>query len=134
MSSATGSGSFYQGEAVIEAVPAATGFYRVSELPGFAPLPGVQMNLLAGGRVMSNWVRIEAGGEVPQHAHPHEQVGFVLEGAIIMTIAGETRRCEVGDCYVIAGGVEHAGRAGENGCLVIDIFSPPREDYLAAAE
>jgi quercetin dioxygenase-like cupin family protein len=134
MSSPTSSGSFYQGDGVIEAVPAATGFYRVDELPGFAPLPGVQMNLMAGGRVMANWVRIEAGGEVPLHAHPHEQVGLVLEGAIIMTIAGETRRCEPGDCYVIAGSVEHAGRAGEDGCLVLDIFSPPREDYQAAAQ
>ena len=132
MSSASNSGAFYQGTPEIEALPAETGFYRVDELPGFEPLAGVTMNLMAGARSMVNWVRIEPGREVPPHAHPHEQVGLVLEGAIIMTIAGEQRRCEPGDCYVIAGGVEHAGRAGEAGCLVLDIFSPPREDYLAA--
>lgn len=120
-------------EDAVEALPANTGFYRVDELPGFAPLAGVQMNLLSGARTMVNWVRINPSGEVPMHSHPHEQVGLVLEGEIAMTIGGETRRCGPGDCYIIAGDVLHAGAAGPEGCLVLDVFSPPREDYRQAA-
>ncbi|MFW6075507.1 MAG: cupin domain-containing protein [Chloroflexota bacterium] len=117
----------------IEPLPADTGFYRVDDLPGFMPLPGVQMNLLTGSRTMVNWVRINPGGEVPEHSHPHEQLGLVLEGEIVMTISGESKRCQPGDCYIIAGGVIHSGAAGPNGCLVLDVFSPPRDDYRQAA-
>lgn len=117
-------------EIEIEAMPAAGGFYDVDSLPGFAPLAGIQMNVLAGARMMANWVRLEPGAEVPDHEHPHEQLGLVIEGEIDMTIGGETRRVGPGVAYVVPGGVRHAGVGGPNGCLVLDIFSPPRADYM----
>lgn len=89
------------------------------------------MNVLSGGRMMANWVRLEPGATVPDHAHPHEQLGLVLEGEIDMTIDGETRRLVPGHAYVIPGGVRHAGVGGPSGCLVLDVFSPPRADYLS---
>lgn len=132
----TGNGEpgFYRaGEGIeIEALPAEGGFYKVDDLPWFMPLDGVKMSVMAGARTMANWVKIDPGQTVPEHAHPHEQVGLVLEGLIDMTIDGDTRRLAVGDCYVIPGGVPHAATSGPEGCLVLDVFSPPREDYLAA--
>lgn len=117
----------------IEAVPVASQerFFEVASLPGFSPVEGVQMNVMSGGRMMANWVRIEPGALVPDHSHPHEQIGLVLEGEIDMTIDGETRRLGHGQAYVIPGGVSHAGKGGPSGCLVLDIFSPPRADYLS---
>lgn len=82
---------------------------------------------------MVNWVRLEPNGTVPDHSHPHEQIGLVLEGEIDMTIGGETRRIGPGVAYIIPGGVRHAGTGGPEGCLVLDIFSPPRADYAAMA-
>ena len=108
-----------------------SGFFDIAALPGFAPLDGIQMNVLSGARMMANWVRIEPGATVPDHEHPHEQIGLVLEGEIDMTIDGETRRLSTGHAYVIPGGVRHAGVGGPSGCLVLDIFSPPRADYLS---
>ena len=118
-------------EVEVEAMPAAGGFYDVATLPGFAPLAGIQMNVLAGARMMANWVHLEPGAEVPDHEHPHEQLGLVIEGEIDMTIDGETRRIGPGVAYVVPGGVRHAGVGGPDGCLVLDIFSPPRADYMA---
>jgi quercetin dioxygenase-like cupin family protein len=118
-------------EVEIEALPGMAGFFDVASLPGFAPLEGIQMNVLSGGRMMANWVRIEPGATVPDHAHPHEQIGLVLEGEIDMTIDGKTRRLAPGHAYVIPGGVRHAGVGGPAGCLVLDVFSPPRADYLS---
>lgn len=106
------------------------GFFEIAGLPGFSPLEGIQMNVLTGARMMANWVRIEPGAEVPDHAHPHEQLGLVLEGEIEMTIGDETRTVGSGSAYVVPGGVRHAGVGGPAGCLVLDVFSPPREDYL----
>lgn len=108
-------------------------FYDVNALPGFAPAPGIVMNVMVGGRMMANWVRIEPGASVPTHAHPHEQIGLVLEGVIHMTIGDETRALEPGHAYTIPGNVPHAATAGPDGCVVLDIFSPIREEYAAAA-
>lgn len=119
-------------EASREAPEFEPGFYEIDALPGFSPAPGVVMNVMSGGRMMANWVRIEPGASVPIHAHPHEQIGLVLEGEIHMTIRDETRVLVPGHAYTIPGHVPHAAVAGPNGCLVIDIFSPVREEYLAA--
>lgn len=116
-----------------EALAFEPGFYDVASLPGFAPAPGIQMNVMTGGAMMMNWVRIEPGAGVPTHAHPHEQIGLVLEGTIEMTINGETRTLSPGHAYTIPGHLPHAAVGGPNGCLVIDVFSPPREEYRSAA-
>ena len=65
---------------------------------------------------------------VPMHNHPNEQVGYVVRGEIEMTIDGVVRVCQRGDSYAIPGSVEHMGRAVSD-CVVIDCFTPPREDY-----
>ena len=80
---------------------------------------------------MVTWIRIEPERELPIHHHPHEQIGVVLEGEIDLTIDGETRRVGLGGCYVVPGGLPHGGRTGAAGCLILESFSPPREDYLA---
>jgi quercetin dioxygenase-like cupin family protein len=116
--------------AEIEALPAHAGFFNVETLPGFVPLDGIQMNVLSGARMMANWVRLQPGAVVPDHEHPHEQLGLVIEGEIDMTIDGETRRIGPGTAYVVPGGVRHSGAGGPAGCVVLDIFSPPRQDYL----
>lgn len=108
-------------------------FYDVDKLPSLEPVAGIRMSVMAGGKMMANWVRIEPGAAVPTHAHEHEQIGLVLEGEIIMTIGDETRALVPGHAYTIPGNLPHAAVAGPQGCLVIDIFSPPREDYRAAA-
>ncbi len=53
----------------------------------------------------------------------------MLRGLVTMTIAGESRRLGVGDTYVIPGGVPHGAETGPEGATVIDVFSPPREDW-----
>jgi quercetin dioxygenase-like cupin family protein len=110
------------------------GFFEIAKLPGFAPAEGIRMNVMTGGRMMGNWVRIEPGASVPTHAHHHEQIGLVLEGLINMTIGDETRALTPGWAYTIPGNMPHSATAGPEGCLVLDIFSPPRDEYRAAAQ
>jgi quercetin dioxygenase-like cupin family protein len=109
------------------------GIFKVAELPSFSPAAGVVMSIMSGANVMANWVRIEPNTPVPLHAHPHEQLGLVLEGAITMDIGGESRTLVPGDCYAIPGTLPHAAQSGPDGCLVLDVFSPVREEYVAAA-
>jgi len=53
----------------------------------------------------------------------------VLQGAIRMVIGGEERVCRPGDAYLVPSNVEHMAEALEEGAVVIDVFSPPREEY-----
>lgn len=109
-------------------------FYELDELPRFTPLPGIEMYSITGGTMMGNWVRIDPNTTMPAHQHPHEQFGVMLEGTMELTIGDETRLLTPGTAYTIPGGVVHAARTFEDGCLVLDIFSPPREDYADMAK
>lgn len=95
--------------------------------------PGVTMRPLFGRGAMLNLLEFEPGATVPAHDHPHEQLGYVLEGELRLTIAGVEHLLRAGDAYAIPGGVGHAA-ASEGRCLVLDVFQPVREDYRARAE
>lgn len=107
---------------------------NIESMPKLDPRPGVTMWPLGGEHFMINFVRIEPGAEVPLHHHLNEQGGTVIEGTIIMTIDGETRELRVGDAYIAPPNSVHGATGGPAGCLVIDVFAPPREDYLDAAK
>ena len=92
--------------------------------------PGVFLRTLWGEKIMMSLVEIDANAVVPLHEHPHEQAGMVLEGEFDFTIGGVTTRLRKGDTYIIPGGVPHSVRANEAPSAALDIFSPPREDYM----
>lgn len=73
-----------------------------------------------------------AGGRI--HKHPHEQWGFVLEGSCVR-VEGETETiCKKGDFWVTKGGMMHTVRALEEGCVLLDVFAPARDDYRTEGE
>jgi quercetin dioxygenase-like cupin family protein len=114
-----------------------TEWSKRNDLPGFSPLPGVQMDVYSGGRVMMNFYTIQPGATIGWHSHPHEQCGTVLEGEIHLSVG--TRDAEpwvlrAGDVYAIAPDTPHSGTAGPDGVVALDVFAPPREDYLAHAQ
>ncbi len=92
-------------------------------------LPGVVRRTLGlTDRLMLLEIRLQAGATVPRHAHPHDQVGYVISGEVIFTIGDQNIRCGPGDGYAIPGGVEHAAHATVDAVLV-EVFHPPREEY-----
>ena len=78
---------------------------------------------------MLSYTTLEPDALVPLHNHPHEQVPVVVEGELTLTIGGETRLMKPRDVAFIPSDVMHSAVAGHGGSVVIDIFSPPREDY-----
>jgi quercetin dioxygenase-like cupin family protein len=72
--------------------------------------------------------RSKADVHIPLHSHPHEQLGYVISGHLDITIAGTTYSCDPGDSYAIPGGVEHSAVFPVES-TIIDVFSPPREEY-----
>jgi unsaturated pyranuronate lyase len=72
---------------------------------------------------------MERGGDIPMHSHPHEQVGFLIEGRGVLVSESDERPVVAGDTWSMAGGVVHGARFGDSPAVVIEVFSPPREDY-----
>ena len=79
---------------------------------------------------MLSYLEMDAEAEVPLHSHPHEQAGMLLKGKLQLTIGDETRVMEPGSMYLVPGGVPHRAVAIDGPVLVLDIFSPIREDYV----
>jgi len=106
-------------------------FIRLDTVHAFELAAGVAGQPLFGERAMLNLIRFEPGATVPLHSHPHEQLGLVLEGMQALVVAGVPHELGRLEAYVLPGGVEHSAYCGPDGALVLDIFAPPREDYLA---
>lgn len=102
---------------------------RLAEVEPVEMMAGVwRCTIATGERMMIAHVTIRKGASAPLHRHPHEQVGYVLEGRIRMTIGGEVYEFEPGDSYFVPGDLEHDAVAITD-CVVLDVFSPPREEY-----
>ena len=108
-------------------------FLDLTSAKSFEPMPGVVMRPIIGDQAMVNLIYMEPGAVVPLHSHPHEQLGYVVEGEIVFTVEGEEHVLQPGDAYTLPGGMEHGASAGPAGCRVLDIFHPIREDYRKLA-
>ena len=103
-------------------------FVDLSELTEREVVPGFHGKFVHSENMTTSFWRIEAGAELPEHTHPHEQVSVVVEGKFEMTLAGEKLQLENGKVAVIPSNVPHSGKALTN-CTIIDVFYPVREEY-----
>jgi unsaturated pyranuronate lyase len=103
-------------------VPAGGGTHR----PLF---PGVEIRATSGDALMLSLVNFEPGSIVPEHSHPHEQMGMMISGRAEFTIGGVTRVLGPGDIWRIPGNVPHRVRALDGPAVALDVFHPVREDY-----
>jgi quercetin dioxygenase-like cupin family protein len=90
---------------------------------------GLSRKIITGVNVMSAQVRLEKGTSVPEHAHHHEQISYVLQGAMKFGVPGEELIVRAGQVLVIPPNVPHRAEALEPS-LVLDNFSPIRQDWL----
>lgn len=100
----------------------------LSSLPPKALAPGLTGYYVHGTHMTLGIVEIEAGSNLPVHSHPHEQITYILEGQLNMTIGGEPCSLTAGMYYVIPSNMPH-GAVAVTDCKVMDVFNPVREDY-----
>ncbi len=92
---------------------------------------GVRRRVLAvGATMLTQEVEMEAGAVVAMHAHPHEQITYVVRGALSFQVGDRESRVEAGQALVIPSNVPHGCRATQP-TLAYDVFHPVREDYVA---
>ena len=103
-------------------------FLSLSELAHKEPMPGFVGQFATGATMTSVTWTISSKAQLPEHAHPHEQVSHVLEGQFEMTIEGETQRLGPGAVAFVPPNARHSGHALTD-CRIIDVFHPVRDDY-----
>jgi len=90
---------------------------------------GLETRIFPGENVMLSVLHIDPNRSGEIHSHPQEQWGVLLEGSGVRIQDGVEHAVSVGDFWQTPGGVPHGFRAGSKGALVLDIFSPPRDEY-----
>ena len=95
------------------------------------PLDGIEMKTLVHGeRTLMATFRLAKGAQLPLHAHPHEQTGYLVSGRIRLHIDGTSHTCDPGDSWCIPANAEHGADILED-AVAIEVFSPVREEYLS---
>ena len=102
--------------------------YKLSEIEPREIIPGYHGRLIHSNNMSLAFWEVEAGAEVPEHAHTHEQIMQVQEGQFQFTVGGQTRVYGPGELVVIPSEVAHSGKALTR-CKLMDVFSPVREEY-----
>ena len=105
-------------------------FYKQDNSGYRQAVPGVWMKTLVyGEKSLLTEFKLEAGHTLPRHAHEHEQTGYLVSGAIRLTIGKETFDAQPGDSWCIPGGIEHQAEIIVDS-VAVEVFSPVRKDYL----
>ena len=90
---------------------------------------GISTRIFCGDQSMLSIVTIEPNAKGQIHSHPQEQWGFLIEGSGIRIQDGEEIEIKKGDFWQTPGGIDHGIVGGPEGAKVLDIFSPPRDEY-----
>jgi quercetin dioxygenase-like cupin family protein len=94
------------------------------------PIEGIQQKTLVyGAKTLMTEFRLKAGRVLPLHQHPYEQTGYLVRGRLRLIVGQEKHDAHPGDSWCIAPDVTHGAEVIEDS-VAIEVFSPPREDYL----
>jgi len=95
--------------------------------------PLLQRQFVVGEKVMVARILLKKGCVVPLHSHHNEQVTYILEGALKFGLNGEEVIVRAGEVLCIPPNVPHDAVALED-TVDLDIFTPPREDWIAKTD
>lgn len=100
----------------------------INQIPAKLLSPGILGNYIHGTDATVGYVSIEKGSVLGLHHHINEQITYIVKGQLDMKIGGVEVSLKEGDYYVIPSNTPHEAFAPMD-CVVIDVFTPVREDY-----
>lgn len=102
------------------------------DLADLAPIrvwDGVLARRVQGERITLAVVELAPNAIVPEHRHPNEQNGLVIQGRVLFRCGDEERDLGPGGTWRILGDVPHSVVTGPDGAVLIDVFTPIRDDW-----
>jgi quercetin dioxygenase-like cupin family protein len=111
----------------------ATAHRNWAEVPVERPADGVERQMMWGERLMVCRLRFAPRVVTAVHTHPHEQVTLVERGRVLFVVDGKERVAVPGDVLYFPSNVAHGATMLDEEVMLVDIFSPIREDFLPGA-
>ncbi|MFC1541639.1 SMP-30/gluconolactonase/LRE family protein [Candidatus Latescibacterota bacterium] len=108
-------------------------FYDV-QFTNFSEERTANSRMIWGTGAQCSFLSVDPGRISPYHNHPEEQLMIVLGGYIDETIMDTSTRLEAGDIAYLPGDMVHRGVYGTQGCDILDVFWPPRPDFIEKTE
>jgi len=91
---------------------------------------GIERQMVVGQRLMICRLRFRPHIETTVHSHPHEQITLVEKGRVRFVIGDTTRIATAGDVLSFPSGLVHGATILDEEVVLVDIFTPPREEFL----
>ena|SRR2546423_9749572 len=111
-------------------VPVGAQHLNWSGIPIERPAEGIERQMVVGEKMMVCRFRFAPFLVTPEHSHTHEQMAIVVEGRVRFFIEGEERIASPGDVLHFPSGCRHGATMMDEEVVLIDIFTPVREDFL----
>ncbi len=91
---------------------------------------GIERQMLVGEQMMICRFRFKPFLVTPEHDHPHEQMTIVEQGKVRFFIEGKEQIAKAGDVLHFPSQCWHGATMMDEEVVLIDIFTPLREDFL----
>jgi quercetin dioxygenase-like cupin family protein len=102
-----------------------------SKIPVEHVAEGIERQMVVGQNVMVCRFRFAPLVVTAEHTHPHEQITLVVQGKVRFFIEGVEQIVSAGDVLHFPPHNRHGATMLDEEVILIDIFSPIREDFLA---
>jgi quercetin dioxygenase-like cupin family protein len=103
---------------------------RWDDIPVEHIADGIGRQMVVGEHLMVCRLTFRPNIDTPVHSHPHEQMTLVEKGRVRFSIGAETRLVAAGDVLHFPSGIMHGATILDEEVVLIDIFTPIREDFL----
>lgn len=104
-------------------------FENLQSIPPQLLAEGYLGRVVHGEQLTMVVFEVEPGAVLPEHRHANEQFGMVIEGSVTFRVDDETQTLGPGGIWCIPAYAPHTVTGGEMGAVVLDVFSPPRNDW-----
>jgi quercetin dioxygenase-like cupin family protein len=101
-----------------------------SSIPVERIAEGMERQMVVGENLMICRFRFAPFLVTPEHDHPHEQMSIVVSGRVRFFVEGIERIASPGDVLHFPPNCWHGATMMDEEVVLIDIFTPVREDFL----
>ena len=108
-------------------------FYTLDSLAPQDLSDGYRARMYHGNEITFAVVEIDPNAPLPSHSHRNEQLGLIERGELTFNVDGERRTVRTSEGWVIPANAAHDATAGPSGAVVIETWSPPRNDFRELA-
>ena len=103
-----------------------------TRIPVTESAPGIKRQMIVGQNVMMCRFTFDPFLVTAEHTHPHEQMTLIVKGRVRFFIDGTENIVSAGDVLHFPPHNRHGATMMDEEVVLIDIFSPIREDFLTA--